>query len=276
MCLLWGFRHPGARAPRGRGAVRAPQPGAHVSTSHETAGVFREYERCATTVVDAALSPLTGGYLARAGERAVPTPGLPEPEVMLSSGGAADAATAARHAAWTVLSGPAGGAVAQRPGGRAAGRRRRRGARHGRHVVRRVAGARGRRGREHGARGGRPRARPADGGRAHGRRRRRVDRLARRRRRAAGGPALRGRRPGSRLLRPRRTSARPSPTPTCCWAASTPARRWPAASASTGSGRASDRARWPASSASLRWRPHSGSCGSPNTEMAAAVRRGDR
>ena len=42
----------------------------HVSTSHETAGVFREYERCATTIVDAALSPLLRGYLERLTDRA--------------------------------------------------------------------------------------------------------------------------------------------------------------------------------------------------------------
>ena len=66
-------------------------PGVHVSTSHETAGVFREYERCATTIVDAALSPLLRGYLERLTERARDA-GLPEPEVMLSSGGTASAA----------------------------------------------------------------------------------------------------------------------------------------------------------------------------------------
>jgi N-methylhydantoinase A len=82
----------------------------HVSTSHETAGVFREYERCVTTIVDAAVSPLLRGYLSRLTERASAA-GLPEPEVMLSSGGTASAATAARHGSWTVLSGPAGGAV---------------------------------------------------------------------------------------------------------------------------------------------------------------------
>ena len=109
MCLLWGFRHPD-HEQRAAALVERAHPGAHVSTSHETAGVFREYERCATTVVDAALSPLLRGYLERLVERCGQA-GLPEPEVMLSSGGAADAATAARHAAWTVLSGPAGGAV---------------------------------------------------------------------------------------------------------------------------------------------------------------------
>src|SRR5204862_8204067 len=73
-------------------------------------GVFREYERCATTVVDAALSPLLRRYLERLAQRARDA-GLPEPEVMLSGGGVASAATAARHGSWTVLSGPAGGAV---------------------------------------------------------------------------------------------------------------------------------------------------------------------
>ena len=109
VCLLWGFRHTGHER-RVAALVEEAAPGIHVSTSHETAGVFREYERCATTVVDAALSPLLRGYLERLTERAREA-GLPEPEVMLSSGGTASAGTAARHASWTVLSGPAGGAV---------------------------------------------------------------------------------------------------------------------------------------------------------------------
>src|SRR6202035_5829953 len=37
--------------------------------------------------------------------------GIPEPSVMQSNGGLIDAAAAAGHAAWTVLSGPAGGAA---------------------------------------------------------------------------------------------------------------------------------------------------------------------
>ncbi|HEX2232498.1 MAG TPA: hydantoinase/oxoprolinase N-terminal domain-containing protein, partial [Thermoleophilaceae bacterium] len=109
VCLLWGFRHPDHER-RAAELVEELCPGAHVSTSHETAGVFREYERCATTIVDAALSPLLRGYLERLAERAGDE-GLPVPEVMLSSGGTAEAATAARHGSWTVLSGPAGGAV---------------------------------------------------------------------------------------------------------------------------------------------------------------------
>lgn len=124
VCLLWGFRHP-EHERRVAELVEEAAPDVHVSTSHETAGVFREYERCVTTVVDAALSPLLRGYLERLTERARAA-GLPEPEVMLSSGGTAAASMAARHASWTVLSGPAGGAVgaarmAARAGGDAVG-----------------------------------------------------------------------------------------------------------------------------------------------------------
>ncbi len=122
VCLLWGFRHPGHE--RRVATVVEEELGSevHVSTSHETAGVFREYERCVTTIVDAAVSPLLRGYLSRLTERASAA-GLPEPEVMLSSGGTASAATAARHGSWTVLSGPAGGAVgaARVAGGTAVG-----------------------------------------------------------------------------------------------------------------------------------------------------------
>jgi N-methylhydantoinase A len=125
VCLLWGFRHPGHEQRVGELVEEALGSEVHVSTSHETAGVFREYERCVTTIVDAAVSPLLRGYLSRLTERAAAA-GLPEPEVMLSSGGTASAATAARHGSWTVLSGPAGGAVgaarvAEQSGGDEAG-----------------------------------------------------------------------------------------------------------------------------------------------------------
>ena len=83
-------------------------------------GTFREFERAATTEVDAALSPLLAGYLrrlrralrsrrpARADDHAVQRrPDRPR--------------AAADHAAWTVLSGPAGGAAGAAFVARAAG-----------------------------------------------------------------------------------------------------------------------------------------------------------
>lgn len=83
----------------------------HVSLSHEVVGTFREYERAATTEVDAALSPLLAGYLERLRGRCSDK-GLPEPLIMQSSGGLTDLENASRHAALAVLSGPAGGAAA--------------------------------------------------------------------------------------------------------------------------------------------------------------------
>ncbi len=83
-------------------------PNTHVSLSWDLVGTFREYERTATTVLDAALSPPLGAYLARL-TREARAIGLREPQVMQSSGGLTDAARAGAHAALTVLSGPAGG-----------------------------------------------------------------------------------------------------------------------------------------------------------------------
>ena len=101
---------PLARAPDRRRTCASACPGVHVSASHEVLPRFREYERCSTTAIDAYLSPLLGRYLERLGEAAAAA-GLPEPLVMQSSGGVAPAAEAARAGAWSVLSGPAGGAI---------------------------------------------------------------------------------------------------------------------------------------------------------------------
>jgi N-methylhydantoinase A len=83
-------------------------PGVPVSLSGELVGTFREYERTATTALDAALSPLLESYLRRLAA-AAREQGLVEPQIMQSSGGLTDIARASAHAALTVLSGPAGG-----------------------------------------------------------------------------------------------------------------------------------------------------------------------
>jgi N-methylhydantoinase A len=108
--LLHAYAHPGHEQAIGD-ALGARLPDVHVSLSHDVVGTFREYERAATTEVDAALSPLLARYLRRLLARADEA-GLPEPRIMQSSGGLAAAELAARHAAFTVLSGPAGGAAA--------------------------------------------------------------------------------------------------------------------------------------------------------------------
>src|SRR4051812_20267480 len=106
VCLLHAYRH-----PEHEQALKEALPaGVHVSLSHEVVGTFREYERAATTELDAALSPLLTAYLRSLTERAEEA-GLPEPSVMQSSGGLASLEQAADHAVLTVLSGPAGGAA---------------------------------------------------------------------------------------------------------------------------------------------------------------------
>jgi N-methylhydantoinase A len=90
------------------GLIAELLPQAHLTLSSDLVGTFREYERTATTVLDAALSPLLASYLRRLSGQAT-AGGLPEPQIMQSSGGLTSAARAAEHAALTVLSGPAGG-----------------------------------------------------------------------------------------------------------------------------------------------------------------------
>jgi N-methylhydantoinase A len=109
VALLHSYRHPEHEQAM-RDILRAELPGVHVSLSCEVVGTFREFERAATTEVDAALSPLLAGYLEHLRRRAVEA-GLPEPSVMQSNGGLIDASAAGEHASWTVLSGPAGGAA---------------------------------------------------------------------------------------------------------------------------------------------------------------------
>ncbi|HTT96349.1 MAG TPA: hydantoinase/oxoprolinase family protein [Solirubrobacterales bacterium] len=109
ICLLFSYLDP-THERRLAEHLRERLPDLHVSASHEVLPRFREYERASTTAIDAYLSPLLGRYLGSLTE-ATEAAGLPAPQVMLSSGGVAPAGEAARAGAWSVLSGPAGGAV---------------------------------------------------------------------------------------------------------------------------------------------------------------------
>ena len=121
ICLLFAYLDP-EHERRLAAHLRQRLPGVHVSASHEVLPRFREYERCSTTAIDAYLSPLLGRYLCQLGEAAAGA-GLPGPLVMQSSGGVAPAEEASRAGAWSVLSGPAGGAVGAGLLARAAGER---------------------------------------------------------------------------------------------------------------------------------------------------------
>jgi N-methylhydantoinase A len=109
LCLLFAFRdasHECAVADE----LRRRHPGVHVVASHEVAPEFREYERASTTAADAYLAPVTTRYLHGLAS-AARAAGLPDPFVMLSSGGVASIDEAAAHPATILVSGPAGGVV---------------------------------------------------------------------------------------------------------------------------------------------------------------------
>jgi N-methylhydantoinase A len=107
VALLHSYRDP--RHERLLGELLSERlPKAALSLSSELVGTFREYERTATTALDAALSPPLAAYLRTLLAEAAET-GLAEPQVMQSSGGLTEAGRAGSHAALTVLSGPAGG-----------------------------------------------------------------------------------------------------------------------------------------------------------------------
>jgi N-methylhydantoinase A len=108
VCLLHSYADPSHERLLGEELRRALPPEAALSLSCELVGTFREYERTATTALDASLSPLLSSYLG-ALSREARAGGLPDPQIMQSSGGLADCARAGEHAALTVLSGPAGG-----------------------------------------------------------------------------------------------------------------------------------------------------------------------
>jgi N-methylhydantoinase A len=109
VCLLFAFRDPShERAVAAE--LRRRRPGIHVVASHEVAPEFREYERASTTAADAYLAPVAARYL-HALVAAAAAAGLPEPVVMLSSGGVLPAGEAAAHPARLLVSGPAGGVV---------------------------------------------------------------------------------------------------------------------------------------------------------------------
>jgi len=89
--------------------------GLPLSLSSEVLPEFREYERTATTVINAALQPVVGRYLGRLERVAEGW------QIMQSSGGITDALGAASFPARIVLSGPAAGVEGARFIGEAAG-----------------------------------------------------------------------------------------------------------------------------------------------------------
>jgi N-methylhydantoinase A len=111
VCLLFSYLYPEHERQLRDYLSAAELPAlAHISLSSEILPEYREYERTATTVINAYVAPRVGSYLQRLEAELAPR----ALRVMQSNGGVISASRAAREAARTVLSGPAGGVVGAR------------------------------------------------------------------------------------------------------------------------------------------------------------------
>jgi N-methylhydantoinase A len=112
VCFLHAYANP-AHEHRMREIIAAEHPEVAVSLSSEVLREYREYERAMTTLVDAAVKPRVGRYVATIGRRLEElVPGRPMPfYVMKSNGGVLSAGEVVHQPISTVLSGPAAGAL---------------------------------------------------------------------------------------------------------------------------------------------------------------------
>ena len=110
ICLLHAYANP-AHERRLLELAREELPGVAVSLSSEVLPEWREYERCATTCLNAALVPVMQRYLGRF-DRAVRARGLAAgARVMQSNGGVISAAAAGERPVATLFSGPSAGVI---------------------------------------------------------------------------------------------------------------------------------------------------------------------
>ncbi len=108
VCLLFSFLEPSHEiAVRERGRAM----GLDVHCSNDLVPEFREFERASTTVINAYVAARSRGFLERL-DRTARAAGASEVRVLQSNGGQLTAASAARQPVRTILSGPAGGAIA--------------------------------------------------------------------------------------------------------------------------------------------------------------------
>ncbi len=115
VCLLFSFLYPDHEQQIQQAISQSPQPqvgnlpisNLPISLSSDILPEYREYERTATTVINAYVAPLMSRYLGRLAEGL----GARPLTIMQSNGGVISAAMAGQQAARTALSGPAGGVV---------------------------------------------------------------------------------------------------------------------------------------------------------------------
>ena len=108
VCFLHAYRNP-AHEIAAVERLRRELPDVNVSRSSDVLPQIKEYERVSTTIVNAYVEPAVRGYLTNLEARLKEAGLASNLFIILSHGGMAPVEEAARLAAATVLSGPAGG-----------------------------------------------------------------------------------------------------------------------------------------------------------------------
>jgi N-methylhydantoinase A len=113
-------------------AIRDLWPNQYVTAASDVLPEIREFERCSTATLNAALQPVVGGYLSRIESELGARGFAGDLLIVQSNGGVMSRDTASTYPVRTALSGPAAGVIACAAIARTAG--------HGGDVIRRVVG----------------------------------------------------------------------------------------------------------------------------------------
>jgi N-methylhydantoinase A len=110
ICFLWSFLLP-EHEQAVKKMITGEHPGVFVSSSHEVAPVIKEYERGASTVLNAYLSRDSDAYISALQAKLSGARLRHDPVIMQSVGGVTSATDARGHAVSLLSSGPAGGVL---------------------------------------------------------------------------------------------------------------------------------------------------------------------
>ena len=111
VCFLHAYANP-AHEDRARDILREDWPELYISASAEVLREFREFERFASTAMNASLQPVLDRYLRRLADGLARLGIAAPPLVMQSNGGAVSLSTVCAAPIHTFFSGPASGVVA--------------------------------------------------------------------------------------------------------------------------------------------------------------------
>ena len=122
ICFLHSYINPSHEKQAGEILVRE-LPGVYLSLSSEVCPEFREYFRASTTVINAVISPIVGGYLNRMEAKLEKLGARTQLCIMQSNGGIYTSEIARRKPVQLVESGPAAGVIVAAHIGLLSGRR---------------------------------------------------------------------------------------------------------------------------------------------------------